>query len=41
MGDKRLRILTEARRILEEQDVSEPERNFLVKLLDILTIAAD
>jgi hypothetical protein len=41
MGDKRLRILTEARRILEEQDVSEPERNFLVKLLDILNIAAD
>lgn len=41
MGDNRLRILTEARRILEEQDVSETERNFLVKLLDILTIAAD
>lgn len=41
MGDTTLRILTEARRILEEQDVSETERNFLVKLLDILTIAVE
>src|SRR5215211_1315829 len=36
MGDNRLKILTEARRILEEQNVSQTERNALVKLLDIL-----
>jgi diguanylate cyclase (GGDEF)-like protein len=41
MGDNRLRILTEARRILEEQDVSEIDRNSLVKLLDLLTIAVE
>ena len=41
MGDNRLKILTEARRILEEQDVSEPDRNALVKLLDILATAVE
>jgi diguanylate cyclase (GGDEF)-like protein len=41
MGDNRLRILTEARRILEEQDVSEIDRNSLVKLLDLLAIAVE
>jgi diguanylate cyclase (GGDEF)-like protein len=41
MGDNRLKIITEARRILEEQDVSEPDRNSLVKLLDILATAVE
>ena len=41
MGDIRLKILTEARRILEEQDVSDIDRNYLVKLLDILGIAVE
>lgn len=41
MGDNRLKILTEARRILEEQDVSQPEKDALVKLLDILTVAIE
>ena len=41
MGDNRIRILTEARRILEEQDVSEIDRNSLVKLLDLLAIAVE
>ena len=39
MGDTRLKILTEARRILEEQDVSLADRNALVAFLDILTVA--
>ena len=41
MGDNRLRILTEARRILEQQDVSLLDRETLVKLLDILTLALE
>lgn len=41
MGNTRLKILTEARRILEEQDVSPTERDTLVKLLDILTVALE
>lgn len=41
MGNARLKILTEARRILEEQDVSPTERDTLVKLLDILTVALE
>jgi diguanylate cyclase (GGDEF)-like protein len=41
MGDNRLKILTEARRILEEEDVSPIERDTLVRLLDILTIAIE
>ena len=41
MGDNRLRILAEARRILEEQDVSQIDRDSLVKLLDILTAALE
>jgi diguanylate cyclase (GGDEF)-like protein len=41
MGDNRLKILTEARRLLEEQDVLEPDRNTLVKLLDILATAVE
>jgi len=41
MVDTRLKVLTEARRILEERHVSEIDRNTLVKLLDILTLAAE
>ena len=41
MGDPRFRILAEARRILEEQNVSPIERETLVKLLDILTVAIE
>jgi diguanylate cyclase (GGDEF)-like protein len=41
MGDNRLKILTEARRILEEQDVSDIDRKTLVNLLDILTLAVE
>ncbi|HSK67517.1 MAG TPA: sensor domain-containing diguanylate cyclase [Anaerolineales bacterium] len=41
MGDHRLQILDEARRILEEQDVSEPDRSSLLKLLDILATAVE
>jgi diguanylate cyclase (GGDEF)-like protein len=41
MGDNRLQILDEARRILEEQDVSEIDRNSLLKLLDILATAVE
>jgi diguanylate cyclase (GGDEF)-like protein len=41
MGDNRLEILTEARRILEEEDVSPTERDSLVRLLEILTIAIE
>jgi diguanylate cyclase (GGDEF)-like protein len=41
MGDNRLQILDEARRILEEQDVSEADRNSLLKLLDILATAVE
>ena len=41
MGDIRLKVLAEARRLLEEQDVSELDRNTLIKLLDILTLAVE
>ena len=41
MADTRLKVLAEARRILEERHVSEIDRNTLVKLLDILTLAAE
>ena len=41
MGDNRSRILAEARRILEQQDVSSLDRETLVKLLDILTLALE
>lgn len=37
MGDNRLNILAEARRALEEQGGSPVEREYLLKLLDILT----
>src|SRR3972149_3096919 len=39
MGDNRLNILAEARRVLEEQGGSPVEREYLLKLLDILTAA--
>ena len=41
MGDSRLKILAEARRILEEQEVSIVDRDTLFKLLDILTLAVE
>jgi diguanylate cyclase (GGDEF)-like protein len=41
MGNTRLKILAEARRILEEQDVSSNDRDTLVKLIDILTVALE
>ncbi len=41
MGDTRLRILGEARHILEQQDVSQTDRDALVKLLDILTMTLE
>jgi len=41
MGDNRSRILAETRHILEEQDVSQIDRDSLVKLLDILTAALE
>lgn len=41
MGDTRLKVLAEARRILGDQDVSEIDRNILVKLLEILTLAVE
>src|SRR5829696_4128760 len=37
MGDYRLRILAEARNILEQEGGAETEKESLVKLLDILT----
>src|SRR5215216_7534716 len=39
MGDDRLYILAEARRALDEQGGSPVEREYLLKLLDILTAA--
>ncbi|HJR79574.1 MAG TPA: sensor domain-containing diguanylate cyclase [Anaerolineales bacterium] len=39
MGDDRLNILAEARRALDEQGGSPVEREYLLKLLDILTTA--
>ena len=41
MGDIRLRILAEARRILEEQEVSGIDRNTLFRLLDLLSLAVE
>jgi diguanylate cyclase (GGDEF)-like protein len=41
MGDSKLKILTEARRILEEQDVSMVDKGTLFKLLDILSLAVE
>lgn len=41
MGDHRLKILTEARNILEKEGGSQSERESLLKLLDILTISAE
>ena len=41
MGDIRLKVLAEARRLLEEQEVSELDRNTLVRLLDILALAVE
>jgi diguanylate cyclase (GGDEF)-like protein len=41
MDDSRLKVLAEARRILEEQEVSIVDRNTLFKLLDILTLAVE
>ena len=41
MGDLRLRILAEARDILEKEGGSQSERETLVKLLDILTAAQE
>ncbi len=41
MGDSRLKILTEARRILEEQADSPSDRDSIVKLLDILILALE
>src|SRR5215216_4772625 len=41
MGDSRLKILTEARRILEEQADSPNDRDSVVKLLDILILALE
>jgi len=41
MGDSRLKILTEARQILEEQTDSPHDRDSVVKLLDILILALE
>ena len=41
MGDNRLKILIDARRILEEQGASPGDRDALIKLLDILTAALE
>jgi diguanylate cyclase (GGDEF)-like protein len=41
MGDSRLKVLAEARRMLEEQEVSIVDRDTLFKLLDILTLAVE
>lgn len=41
MGDNRLHILAEARRALDEQGGSLLEREYLLKLLDILTASLD
>jgi diguanylate cyclase (GGDEF)-like protein len=41
MGDNRLKILIDARRILEEQGASAVDRDVLIKLLDILTAALE
>jgi diguanylate cyclase (GGDEF)-like protein len=41
MGDTRLKILTEARNILEQQSGSQSDREAIVKLLDILTASLE
>ena len=41
MGDLRLRILAEARNILEKEGGSQSERETLIKLLDILTASLE
>jgi diguanylate cyclase (GGDEF)-like protein len=41
MGDNRLKILEEARRILEEEGGSHVDQESLLKLLDILTISLE
>ena len=41
MGNLRLKILTEARNILEQDSVSPRDREALVKLLDILTASLE
>src|SRR5215212_2142689 len=41
MGDYRIRILAEARNILEQEGGAETEKESLVKLLDILTASAE
>ena len=41
MGDYRLKILADARRILDEQDISSADRDTLIKLLDILSAALE
>jgi len=41
MGDTRLKILTLARRALEQQGVPLDEREYLLKLLDILSISIE
>src|SRR5215208_992220 len=41
MGDHRLKILTEARNILEKESASQSEKESLLKLLDILTASLE
>jgi diguanylate cyclase (GGDEF)-like protein len=41
MGDFRLRILTEARNILEQEGGSQTEKESLIKLLDLLTASVE
>ena len=41
MGDHRLKILADARRILDEQDISSSDRDTLIRLLDILSAALE
>ena len=41
MGDSRLKILAEARKILEQEGGSHTEKESLIKLLDILTASAE
>ena len=41
MGDFRLKILAEARNILEQEGGSQTEKNSLIKLLDILTASVE
>src|SRR5690242_10012494 len=41
MGDFRLKILAEARNILEREGGSHTEKESLIKLLDILTVSAE